>query len=63
MVGKSVANNSQPTAFLWQTTMQYDKLGRKANTSDPDMREWSYIYDDADNLARPAARTTWASST
>src|SRR5690606_29336191 len=49
-VKRSVANNNQPGSYLWQTMMGYDALGRKTTMSDPDMREWSYIYDSAGNL-------------
>ena len=56
-VKKSAANNSQPDSYLWQTTMTYDALGRKTAMSDPDMREWSYIYGSVGNLARQEHRS------
>jgi len=56
-VKKSEASNPQPGNFLWQTTMSYDAVGRKTGMTDPDMREWAYIYGGDGNLARQEHRS------
>lgn len=51
-VKTSDANNSQPSSFLRTVIMNYNNFGRKIGMNDPDMGNWSYVYDAMGNLTR-----------
>lgn len=51
-VKRSTPNDNQPGSYLWQTSMQYDALGRKTSMIDPDMGKWGYAYSTDGRLTR-----------
>lgn len=51
-VTTSNPSDSQPTSWLRQVVMTYNKIGRKISMQDPDMGDWFYIYDALGNLTR-----------
>ncbi len=46
------STDSQPGSGLRRITMEYDTLGRKTKTADPDLGTWTYAYDTRNNLVR-----------